>query len=214
MRARLRVAAVGSFMAVVGFAPIPLGYLLSAPGRGSETLFVADVLGVGLLLVAVALVAQALGFLAFLRHSPISRVVAVGAVADALAVAAIGVILLADRGPCTEGLYCSGQVVGSLARTAIYFWFPVLGIGYVFVGALVLAEPAVRRATPFAAAAGLLLGAGVALVAFLASIYNRGFGLVANLLFLLSLALSLAANAALGGAFLGSARDAANARRF
>jgi len=209
MRTRLRIAAAGSFLAAIGFLPIPFGYLLSGPGRGFETLFVASVLGVCLLLIAGALVAQALGFRSLPDGRPVSGAVTVAATADALALGVLGVVLLADRHPCAGGLYCSGQVVGALGRAAIYLWFPVLGIGYLVVGGLVLAERSIRKSSWFAAAATLILVDGVVLLAFLASIYNRGFSLAASLLFLLGLALGPAANAVFGCAFQASARAAA-----
>jgi hypothetical protein len=206
------MAAAGSLVAAVAFAPIPIGYLLAAPGRGSETVILANILGPALLAIAFGLGTQASGFLVFLRDPLVSRAAAVALIGDALAVAVLGLILLADRFPCYEGLYCSGQVLGSLGRLTIYIWFPVLGIGYLFAGALALPESAIRRSLPFAGGTLLLTVEGLVLLAFFASLFHP-LGALAHALFLLSLGLGAAANVLIAAAFFGEARAASATAR-
>ena len=193
---RLRLAAAGSLVAVGGFAPIPLGYLLAGPGRGSETVVLAILLGPALLAIAVGLATQAFGFLAIPGDKMVSRATAGAMIGDSLALVVLGFVLLVDRTPCSLGSYCSGQMLGSFGRLAIYLWFPILGIGYLAAGALKLAESAARRNPRFVGGTFLLTVDGLVLLA----------GLALPLLFPLGWGLGLAVNAVIAAAFLEEAK--------
>jgi len=203
---RIRFAAAASFLAVAAFVPIPLGYLLAAPGRGSETIILANILAPAMLSIAIALGAQAFGFLAVLGKRMLARCAAAAGIAHALGVGVLGVILLVDRLPCQVGLYCSGQALGAAGGVAIWVWFLVLGNGYLVVGALLLGEKAVRRTVPFALATSLLFVDGLVFLLFFASLFYP-LGPVASSLFYVGLALGPTANAVIGSAFLMKGRE-------
>lgn len=157
---RLRIAAASSFVGAAMLVPIPIGYVLSAPGRGSETVFLANVLAAALLSVSTALGAQAWGFLSLLRERILARWAAAVMIGGALAVATVGIVFLVDRVPCQGGLYCSGQYLGPVGRLAKSLWIPVVGIGYLAAGTLLLGTSEVRRTAWFAGGCGFAGGGG------------------------------------------------------
>lgn len=149
------VLAAGAFGFLIAF-----GGVLGLPGRGSERAMGANVLGPALLLLAAAYAGQASGYRALLRDPSASRSAAAGSVTAAFALAIAGAIFLIDRIPCTEGLYCSGQVLGPTGNVLFYFWALIPFTASILIGTLALAaRPADRDLYP--AGFALLVADGV-----------------------------------------------------